>query len=51
MYRHKQPPYQTDMLNSLLRVWQGRPERLLDIGGGTGMIGQVASRIFSRSDR
>jgi SAM-dependent methyltransferase len=46
MYRHKQPSYQTDMLNSLLSVWQGTPSRLLDIGGGTGVIGQCIADLF-----
>jgi SAM-dependent methyltransferase len=46
MYRHKQPSYQTDMLNSLLSLWRGTPERLLDIGGGTGVIGQCIADLF-----
>lgn len=40
MYRYKAPYYQTEMLNNLLRLWQGHHNRLLDIGGGTGVIGQ-----------
>lgn len=46
MYRHKQPSYQTDMLNSLLALWQGAPGRLLDVGGGTGVIGQCIADLF-----
>ena len=46
MYRHKAPTYQTDMLNSLADIWVGRHERLLDIGGGTGVIGQCISDLF-----
>jgi SAM-dependent methyltransferase len=34
------------MLNSLLRLWQGAPGRLLDIGGGTGVIGQCIADLF-----
>jgi SAM-dependent methyltransferase len=46
MYRHKPPSYQTVMLNSLLQVWRGPHERLLDIGGGTGVIGQCIDDLF-----
>lgn len=46
MYRHKAPYYQTEMLNNLLRLWQGHHNRLLDIGGGTGVIGQCIQDLF-----
>jgi SAM-dependent methyltransferase len=46
MYRHKQPTYQTEMLNSLLAVWQGAPRRVLDIGGGTGVVAQCIADLF-----
>jgi hypothetical protein len=46
VYRHKRPGYQTVMLNSLLSVWRGPHRRLLDIGGGTGVIGQCMSDLF-----
>jgi SAM-dependent methyltransferase len=46
MYRHKAPTYQTDMLNSLLGVWRGPHDRLLDVGGGTGVIGQCLQDLF-----
>lgn len=46
IYRRKQPSYQTSMLNSLLALWRGPHERLLDIGGGTGVIGQCINDLF-----
>lgn len=42
----KVPHYQAEMLDSLLEVWEGRPERLLDVGGGTGVIAQAISDLF-----
>ena len=46
LYRHKAPAYQTVMLNSLLTVWKEHHERLLDIGGGTGVIAQCIQDLF-----
>ncbi|HYD12652.1 MAG TPA: class I SAM-dependent methyltransferase [Allosphingosinicella sp.] len=46
VYRHKRPGYQTVMLNSLLSLWRGPHRRLLDIGGGTGVIGQCIHDLF-----
>lgn len=46
MYRTRLPRYQATMLNSLLGVWTGRHRRLLDIGGGTGVIAQAVSELF-----
>lgn len=46
VYRHKRPGYQTVMLNSLLALWRGPHQRLLDIGGGTGVIGQCMRDLF-----
>jgi SAM-dependent methyltransferase len=40
LYRHRAPHYQTVMLNSLLSLWTDHHERIIDIGGGTGVIGQ-----------
>ena len=42
----KAPHYQVEMLDSLLEVWQGRPQRLLDVGGGTGVIAQAIADLF-----
>ena len=41
MYRWYPPKYQLAMLGALAEIWDGRHERLLDIGGGTGIIAQA----------
>jgi Methyltransferase domain len=46
VYRTKLPSYQVTMLNSLLGLWADRHRRLLDIGGGTGVIAQAVSEFF-----
>lgn len=46
LYRHRRPVYQTVMLRSLRDMWQGHHDRLLDIGGGTGVIAQCIAELF-----
>lgn len=46
VYRRMRPSYQTNMLNSLLTLWQGKHARVLDVGGGTGVIGQCIKDLF-----
>lgn len=46
MYRKKTPFYQTVMLDSLRELWIGHPRKLLDVGGGTGVIAQAISELF-----
>lgn len=46
VYTAKAPHYQAVMLDSLLELWVGPHERLLDIGGGTGVIAQAMSELF-----
>ncbi|MBV1831305.1 class I SAM-dependent methyltransferase [Komagataeibacter sp. AV436] len=46
MYKSKMPHYQTMMLNSLRTLWTGHPKRLIDVGGGTGVIAQAISQLF-----
>ena len=46
MYRTRVPHYQAEMLSSLAELWQGKPARLLDIGGGTGVIAEAISRFL-----
>ena len=46
MYRRKVPIYQAVMLESLRELWNGRHRRLLDVGGGTGVIAQAMSELF-----
>jgi SAM-dependent methyltransferase len=45
-YKHKTPHYQTTMLRSLRSIWMEHHERVLDIGGGTGVIGQCIAELF-----
>lgn len=46
IYRTKVPYYQAAMLDSLRQLWVGQPNRLLDVGGGTGVIAQAISELF-----
>jgi SAM-dependent methyltransferase len=46
IYRLKPPSYQTVLLNDLRALWSGRHERLLDIGGGTGVIAECLLGLF-----
>ncbi len=46
MYRGKVPYYQAHMLSSLRQLWQGRHRRLLDVGGGTGVIAEAMAQLF-----
>lgn len=46
IYKVKFPQYQTTMLGSLSEVWKGPCNRLLDVGGGTGVMAEAISRLF-----
>ncbi|HEX3423877.1 MAG TPA: class I SAM-dependent methyltransferase [Sphingomicrobium sp.] len=46
MYRKKVPTYQTLLLSSLRQVWLGHAQKLLDVGGGTGVIAEAISELF-----
>lgn len=46
MYRAKVPYYQATMLNCMLELWTGRHRRLLDVGGGTGVIAQAVADLL-----
>jgi SAM-dependent methyltransferase len=46
IYRYLKPRYQTAMLRSLQDVWSGPHERILDVGGGTGVIAQCLADHF-----
>jgi putative flippase GtrA/SAM-dependent methyltransferase len=46
MYRGKVPHYQASVLSSLRELWQGRHRRLLDVGGGSGVIAEAMARLF-----
>lgn len=46
LYAAKDPHYQVIMLESLLEVWAERHSRVLDIGGGTGLMAQAMADLF-----
>lgn len=41
LYRWHPPVYQTEMLAGLERLWSSNNRRVLDVGGGTGMMAQA----------
>ena len=45
-YSVRRPHYQVVMLESLLEVWLGHHARLLDVGGGTGVMAQAMKELF-----
>lgn len=50
IYRTKVPSYQATMLDSLHSVWAGPSRKLLDVGGGTGVIAQAIAELFPVGD-
>lgn len=46
LYRHRAPVYQTVMLNDLLSVWLGHHDRVLDVGGGTGVMAEAMQALM-----
>ena len=46
LYRGKVPYYQAIMLSSLRELWRSRHHRLLDVGGGTGVIAEAMAQLF-----
>lgn len=46
VYRWREPTYQVVMLSSLAKIWDAECKRVLDIGGGTGIIAEVISELF-----
>ena len=46
IYRVRAPVYQQVMLESLRAVWRSQDRRILDVGGGTGVIAQAISDLF-----
>lgn len=50
LYTKRLPVYQTEMLNSLKQVWLAPHPRVLDIGGGTGVIAE-AIKAFLPADQ
>ena len=46
LYRRKAPSYQAVALDSLRTVWLGQHESLLDVGGGTGLMGAAIGAVL-----
>ncbi len=46
LYKTYKPVYQTTLLQSLRDVWTTPDARVLDVGGGTGIIGQAIKDLF-----
>ncbi len=46
VYRLRRPVYQAVMLEALRRLWRPQYRRVLDVGGGTGVIAQAVSELF-----
>ena len=46
LYRRRTPVYQTEMLKDLATVWRGTHDRVLDVGGGTGVIAEAIQRLL-----
>jgi SAM-dependent methyltransferase len=47
VYRWRRPAYQTAMLADLQDLWRDGDRRVLDVGGGTGVIAQAISDLFA----
>jgi SAM-dependent methyltransferase len=46
LYKKRAPVYQAEMLNSLQRIWVGQHDRLLDVGGGTGLMAEALQALM-----
>jgi SAM-dependent methyltransferase len=46
LYRRKAPRYQAVLLRDLADVWQGSHDRVLDVGGGTGLMAQAIQALL-----
>jgi SAM-dependent methyltransferase len=47
LYRRHLPTYQLVLLQSLRQLWNPAHQRLLDVGGGTGIIAQAMKELFA----
>ena len=47
LYRRHLPTYQLVLLQSLRQLWNPAHDRLLDVGGGTGIIAQAMKDLFA----
>jgi SAM-dependent methyltransferase len=46
IYARRRPVYQAVMLEALERLWKPSYRRVLDVGGGTGVIAQTVAELF-----
>jgi len=46
MYRYRKPVYQAVMLSGLREIWSPADRRVLDVGGGTGVVAQAIKELF-----
>ena len=46
LYRWRTPVYQTALLGSLAKTWRPGDRRVLDVGGGTGIVAQSIKTLF-----
>src|SRR6476620_5874651 len=46
LYRWRRPTYQAALFGSLGRVWNSKHKRVLDVGGGTGIVAQTIKDLF-----
>jgi putative flippase GtrA/SAM-dependent methyltransferase len=46
LYRYRRPVYQSVLLASLRGMWAADDRRVLDVGGGTGVIAQAIKELF-----
>lgn len=46
LYRHRAPRYQTELLRHYRSLWETGHNRVLDIGGGTGILAQAIKELF-----
>lgn len=46
LYRRRPPRYQTVMLAQLAALWRGPHDRVLDIGGGTGVMAEAIQALL-----
>lgn len=50
VYSWRRPAYQTEMLAALAALWDPAHRRVLDVGGGTGVIAQAVKDLFPVDD-
>ena len=46
LYQWRRPTYQAALFRALARVWDPRHKRVLDVGGGTGIVAQTVKDLF-----